>query len=87
MPAPLLALVDVGEVDLDRGQPGDLERVADRLAVVGPGAGVEQRRVGDLGQPVQALDEVALVVGLKERDLEVELAAEALDLRLELGAG
>ena len=36
--------VDVGEVDLDRRHAGDLERVADRPAVVGPGAGVEQRR-------------------------------------------
>ena len=74
MAAPLLALLDVREVDLDRRQPGDLERVADRPRVVGPGAGVEHGAVGDLGQAMQVLDELALVVGLKERDLEVELA-------------
>ena len=41
--APVVARLDVGEVDLDRGQAGDVERVGDRAAVVGPGAGVDER--------------------------------------------
>ena len=46
--APLLALFHGGQVHLDRGQPGDLQRVADRVGVVRPGAGVQQQRVGRL---------------------------------------
>ena len=79
-PAPIFARLDVGEVDLDRRQRGDLERVGDRAAVVGPGAGVDDARVGELGQPVQVLDELALGVGLEEDRLELELAGPALDL-------
>ena len=70
---PLLAGVDVGEVDLDRRQAGQLERVADRVGVVGPGAGVEDDPVGDALEAVQMLDELALVVGLEEARLEPEL--------------
>ena len=59
--------VDVREVDLDRRQPGESRARRGSPTVVGPGAGVEHRAVGDLGQAMQALDVVALVVGLKER--------------------
>ena len=81
---PLLARVDVGQVHLDRRQPGDLERVADRPRVVRPGAGVEQQPVGVVGAPVQLLDELALVVGLEEARLEAELARELRRSALEL---
>src|SRR5207244_13015893 len=40
---------------------------------------------GDLGEAVQVLDVLALVVGLEERRLEPELARPALDPDLELG--
>ena len=76
-PAPVVARLDVGEVDLDRRQAGDVERVGDRAAVVGPGAGVDERRVGELGQPVQVLDELALGVGLEEDRLQAQLARPA----------
>ena len=40
-PAPLLAGVDVGEVDLDGGQRVELKRIADRVGVVRPGTRVQ----------------------------------------------
>ena len=55
--------VDVGEVDLDRRQPGDLDRVAQRPRVVRPGARVQQQAVGVVARLVQLLDVLALVVG------------------------
>ena len=81
---PLLARTDVGEVDLDRGHAGDLERVADRVAVVRPGAGVEQRRVGELRETMQVLDELRLAVGVKEARLQAELVSVTVDPALEL---
>ena len=83
-PAPVVARLDVGEVDLDRRQAGDVEGVGDRAAVVGPGAGVDDDGVGEVGQPVQVLDELALGVGLEEDRLEAELAGEAADPPLQL---
>ena len=44
--APLLALVDVRQVHLDDRHVEDLERVVDRVAVVRPGAGVDDQAVG-----------------------------------------
>ena len=66
------------------GTPADLERVANRPAVVGPCAGIEDRGVGDVVESVQPLDVLGLAVGLKERHGEAEFAAEAPDLLLEL---
>ena len=83
--APLLALLGVGEVHLDRGQPRHLDGVAQRPRVVGPGAGVEQEPVGVVGGAVQLVDVLALVVGLEEAHLEAELARVLRDLALELG--
>ena len=83
-PPPVVAGLDVGEVDLDRRQPGDLEGVGDRAAVVGPGAGVDHDRVAQVGQPVQVLDELALGVGLEEGRLEVQLVRPGADLPLQL---
>src|SRR5690606_16783331 len=40
-----LARVDVGQVDLDRRDPGGLQGVADRDAGVGVGGGVDDERV------------------------------------------
>src|SRR4051812_45918334 len=85
MVAPLLALLDVREVDLDRRQPGDLERVTQRPRVVGPGAGVEHEPVGVIAGAVELLDELALEVGLEEPRLEAQRLGELRDLPLELG--
>jgi hypothetical protein len=71
-------------VDLDRGQPDDVERVGDRAAVVGPGPGVDQDAVGEVARPVQVIDELALVVGLEEERFEARLVCPALDLVFEL---
>ena len=85
--AELLARVHVGEVDLDGGQRGDLQRVADRPRVVRPRARVDDDAVGEALDAVQVLDELALVVGLKEPRLQIELAREGADLLLELIEG
>ena len=82
--APWLARHDVGEVDLDGGDGGELQRVADRARVVRPGAGVDDDAVGEVAHAVQLLDELALVVGLEEARVEVELVREGVDRLLEL---
>ena len=81
--AELLARLHVAEVHLDRRQRRDLERVADRPRVVGPGAGVQHEPVGDLGDLVQLLDELALEVRLQEADLEAQVVGPGRDLLLE----
>src|SRR5918995_488113 len=78
-----LARVDVGQVHLDRGQPGDLERVAQRPGVVRPGARIEDQAVREVARLVELLDVLALEVGLEEAHLESELTAEAPDPLLE----
>ena len=82
--APVFAGHHVGEMDLDRRNAGELQRVADRAGVVRPGAGVDDRRVREVDDAVQLLDELALVVGLKEARVEVELDRERVDRLLEL---
>ncbi len=82
---PVVAVVDVADVDLDRRLAGDLERVADRPRVVRPRPGVDEDGVGGPGDAVQVLAELALVVGLEEGGLEIELAGVAVDPVLELG--
>src|SRR5262249_12115781 len=82
--APLVAPLDVGEVDLDRGHAGDVEGIGDRPAVVGPGAGIDDGRVGELGHAVQVFAVLALGVGLEEDRFEAELARPGGDLRLQL---
>src|SRR5918911_560855 len=69
----LLAMLDVGEVDLDRRKPRDLERVADRPGVVRPRPGVQDDAVGEVLQAVQVLDELLLRVRLEEARREPEL--------------
>ena len=81
---PGLAALNVGQVDLQRGQRGDLERVPDRPRVVGPRARVEQDRIGPACERVQPLHEHALVIGVKEASLEPQLARMAFYLALEL---
>src|SRR5215210_2094864 len=84
MATPLIARGDVGEVDLDRRHGSDLERIANRVAVVRPSAGVEHYPIRDLGQAVQPLNVLAFAVRAKEARLESELVGEALHLHLEL---
>src|SRR3954447_9263145 len=63
---PLLARFDVREVNLDRRQAHELERVPDRVRVVRPRARIQHKRIGGVGGRVQRLAELALVVGLIE---------------------
>ena len=52
---------------------------------MGPGAGIEDDPVGVAVEPVQALDELALVVGLKEADDQPQLRRPGADPPLQLG--
>src|SRR5581483_7447111 len=69
----------------DRGESCELERVADRVGVVGPGTRIENDAVRHPLEPMQVLDEVALVVGLKEARRQAELASVVRDRALEFG--
>ena len=85
VPTELLALLDVGEMDLGDGSAHHLERVPDRVAVVRPGAGVDDHRAGALhGQAVQLLDHLALEVRLEGPDLEAAPLGVTRDRALEL---
>jgi len=74
----------MGSVHLDDRDARERQRVTDRARVVRPGAGIDDRAVGEVAQAVQLLDELALVVGLKEARVELELAGERVDRLLEL---
>ena len=74
-------------MDLDGRQAGQLERVPDRVGVVRPRARVEDDPVGQVVEPVQMLDELALVVGEEEPGLQAEFGGRLGDLQLELGQG
>jgi hypothetical protein len=54
---------------------------------VRPRAGVEHGGIGQLGQPVQVLHVLGLAVGLKEAQLEAEVAGIAGDPCLQLVEG
>jgi hypothetical protein len=51
---------------------------------VRPGPGVDDRGVGEVDDAVQLLDELTLVVGLKEARVDRELDRERIDRLLEL---
>ena len=76
-------MLDVGEMDLDGRQRGQLDRVAQRPRVVRPRAGVEQQAVRVVIDLVELLDVLALVVGLEEDRLQLQLVREPLDPVLE----
>src|SRR2546430_1813861 len=64
--APFLSGLDVREVYLDHGHARDLERIPDRVAVVGPGARIQDQPVGELGSLMQPLDVLVFGVRVKE---------------------
>src|ERR1035437_8602978 len=71
-------------MDLNRREAGQLERVANRVGVMRPRAGVEHEAVGEPLDAVQALDELAFVVGAEERRHEPELVRDGADPQLQL---
>jgi hypothetical protein len=83
----LLALVHVGEVDLDERGSELGARVADGDGVVGPGGGVEDHRVAVVGGLVEPLEHLALVVRLAEVHVEAQFRAGRDAERLEVGEG
>ena len=84
-PPPFLALLDVREVHLDDGHPEELDRVADRVAVVRPRAGVEDDAVRPVERVVAPVDELALVVRLPAARRALVLVRPRVDAALELG--
>ena len=62
--------VDVGEVNFDRGQGNRSECVAQGVAVVGEGAGVDEDATGPLTRLVDGVNQLAFVVGLQETQLD-----------------
>src|SRR5439155_14649064 len=82
--APLLALVDVREVDLDERDGQQLERVPDRIRVVRPGPRVRDDAVGPVERVVAPLDVFALVVRLPAAYVAAELGGPLVDPRLEV---
>src|SRR5207249_10138518 len=61
---PLLASLDVREVNFDDRRVEQLERIADRVRVVRPRAGVDDHAVGPVVRVVTPLDVLALAIGL-----------------------
>src|SRR4051794_6894975 len=82
--SPLLALLDVREVHLDDRRVEELERVADRIAVVRPRAGIRDDAAGPVKGVVAPPDVFALAVRLAAVGVELELARPGVDLALEL---
>src|ERR1044072_569809 len=71
-------------MDLEGGNGRQLERIADRIAVMRPGTWIEQEAVGQSGRVVQTFHVLALGVGLEEARLEPELRRPVADPYLEL---
>ena len=69
---------------LDDRRLEQLERVADRVAVVRPRAGIDDHAVGPVERLVDPVDVLALVVRLLALRARVDVARPLVDLRLEL---
>src|SRR6185369_10127848 len=77
MRAEWLARMDVRHVQLDDRHGEHRERIAQAVAVVSPGAGVDQHGVDVLAErTMDPFAHLAFVVGLKAFDLRAELLAE-----------
>ena len=85
MPPPLLPVFDVREVHLDDRALRKLERVADRVAVVRPGARVDDEATGGVAELLAPLDVLAFVVGLASQDVAAEVGPPLANHPLELG--
>ena len=84
MPTPVVARVDVGDVHLHERAAGELERVTDRVAVVRPGACVDDEAGGRLTELLAPLDVLALAVRLTADDVAAELRSPGPDPILQL---
>ena len=69
---------------LDERNREQLERVANRVGVVRPGAGVRDHAVRPVERVVAPPDVLALVVRLPAADVTVELGRPFVDPRLEV---
>src|SRR5688572_1471256 len=80
----LLALFGVREMHLDDRPRKDLERVADRVAVVRPRARVHDHPLGPLERVVAEVDVLALAVRLPAARRVADVLRPGIDLLLEL---
>src|SRR5690606_31928006 len=84
-PPERLARVDVGQVHLDGGQPDGRNGVAQRVAVVGERAGINDDGVKSPAGAVKRVDELAFVVRLEKLHFGAQLGGRcgqhALDVR------
>ena len=82
-----LALLDVGNVHLDRGEVDRGQSVLKGPAVVGQGPGVYHQAIDPGTGLVDPVDQLAFVVRLKCLDLQPQLGSPGADPILELGQG
>jgi len=81
-----LTSMHIGHVHFDDGALEYGERVANTVAVVCPGARVNQNRLGAvLMRLMDMLDHGAFVIGLKAFDVSAELRAQHLQTGIDLG--
>src|SRR5215210_2971984 len=71
-------------MDLDDGDVEELDRVPDRVAVVRPGAGVDDDAVRPVERVVAPVDELALVIRLTAARRALEPLRPLVDPALEL---
>jgi hypothetical protein len=81
---PLLALVDVRQVHLDERHLEQFERIANRVAVVRPGARVDDDAARPLEGVMAPVDVLAFAVRVPAARSAAELLRPRVDLRLEI---
>src|SRR5919108_196656 len=86
-PAPLLAVVDVREVNLHDRRGQQFERVANRVRVMGPRSWVDNDTVCPVERVVAPIHVLAFVVRLPAPYVAAELGGPFVNSRLELVEG
>src|SRR5215211_3567403 len=83
-PAPFLPLLDVGEMHLDDRHREEVERVADRVAVMRPSPRVDDDAARPPARLVAEIDVLTLAVRLEAANVAAELPGPRVDPGLEL---
>src|SRR5258708_25008065 len=80
MPAPLIALVDVGQVYLDSRQPNGRKGIANRIRIVSVGSRIDYDAVRPLKRLMNCIDDLSLAIELENPRFHLKLAGAVLDL-------
>src|SRR5437764_14196655 len=83
----LVTRVEVRDVDFDHRDRERVEAVIERVGLVGESRGIQDHPGRPRGLPVQEIEQVALVVGLKKDQLAAELLGPGPKLGLQVGEG